>query len=433
MRQRAKWRTVMGLLAVVAAIAVSGCAEFDPSHPPSATQTQTLGSVAVNVTVCATQSGASAPAAGACTQSNGNSQESTGNVGSYPSQLFLGFRVPAGTGAPASFSSSSTGPSDSGPQLQFAQNSQYAGELQRLEPAPAGEEWVGYTSQYVSYNTGGGDQNFAATIDFGLPTHADGSPFPGPFTWQAVVGGRQFNDSGTPARDAPVDCENSLTTPYGGPATPDWICVDDQAPETLGTDNTLVTRDAGIVPGSPASAVAGTVASVPFTLAYAGPATPAATFDLAAGTSLPGVSATPSQGTLIPASNSTTPLSVSVPVPANAAPGTYAVTLSGVLPDGEKRTGTAQLTVTAPPPVTAQGTDPIPPARCRVPGLKGKPEGKAAALLNQAHCRLGKVTSRHANARKGTIIAQSPGDGRVLVAGSRVAVTKSLGPTSKRH
>jgi hypothetical protein len=124
---------------------------------------------------------------------------------------------------------------------------------------------------------------------------------------------------------------------------------------------------------------------------------------------------------------------VSLPVAANTAPGTYDVTLTGVLPDGEKRTGTAQLTVTAPPPVAAQGTPPAPPARCRVPRLAGKPIGRAAGLLGAAHCRLGRVTSRHANARKGTIIAQSPGGGRVLSAGSRVAVTKSLGPTSKHH
>jgi hypothetical protein len=285
----------MGLLAVLAAIAVSGCAEFDPSRPPSATQTQTLGSVAVTVNVCATLANQTTQPAGSCTQSNGNS-------GYYayagPSQLFLGFRVPAGTGAPSSFASSSTGPSDSGPQLQFSQNPQYAGELQRLQPAPTGEEWVGYASQYINYNNATGDQNFTATVDFGLPTHADGSPFSGPFSWRAVVGGRVFptqapGTPGTPDPSAPVDCENSLKAAWGL-GNPTWVCVDDQFPATLGSDNTLATHDAGIVPGSPASAVAGTVASVPFTLEYAGPSTPAATFALGAGTSLPGASATPS-------------------------------------------------------------------------------------------------------------------------------------------
>jgi PASTA domain len=425
-------RTLVGVVAVAAAIAISGCAEFDPSHPPSATQTQTLGSVAVTVNVCATLDNQSPQPAGSCTQNNANANEA---AQSGPTQLFLGFRVPAGTGAPPTFASSSTGPTDSGPQLQFTQNPQYAGELQRLEPAPANEEWVGYTSQYVSYNSASGDQNFTATVDFGLPTNANGSPFAGPFTWQAVVGGREFVANGvTPDQDAPVDCESSLTTGLGGPTGAEWICVDDAYPATLGSDNTLATRDAGIVPGSPTSAVAGTVASAPFTLAYAGGALPAATFALGAVTTVPGASATPSQATLAPATNSSTPVDVSVPVPATTAPGTYDVTLTGVLPDGEQRTGTAQLTVTAPPAVPAQPANPAsvtastPPTRCKVPRLAGKTISKATTLLRNANCRLGKVGTRHAQARQGTIIEQSVAAGHLLTVGTKVNVTASLGP-----
>jgi hypothetical protein len=426
-------RAVIGVLAVAAVIAVSGCAVFDPSHPPAATQTKTLGPVAVTVTVCSGQSGNSSAPPGSCTRGDGNSDD---QAFTDPSQLFLGFRVPSGTGVPSSFTSSSTGPTGSGPQLAFTQNQQYTGELQRLQPAPLGEEWVGYTSQYVSYSSTSGDQNFTATVDFGLPTHTDGSPFSGPFTWQAVVGGRAFNahDPTPPVADAPVDCENSLTIGYGGPSGPEWICVDDQFPATLGTDNQLATRDAGITPGPPSSALPGTVASVPFNLAYAGAATPAATFTLNAATSLAGATATPSQGTLAPASNSSSPVDVTVPVPANAAPGTYSVTLTGVLPDGETRAGTGQFTVSAPPapapPAPAVVTTPT--VRCLVPRLTGKTIGKTSAVLRSAHCRLGKVRSRNSQTRKGTIIAQSPGPRHVLAAGSKVNVTASLGPKRKR-
>jgi beta-lactam-binding protein with PASTA domain len=67
-----------------------------------------------------------------------------------------------------------------------------------------------------------------------------------------------------------------------------------------------------------------------------------------------------------------------------------------------------------------------------VPRLNGKPTGKAKALLKRAHCRLGKVNRRHARERKGTIIAQSPGAGHVLAAGSTVSVIQSLGPKRTR-
>jgi hypothetical protein len=163
----------------------------------------------------------------------------------------------------------------------------WLGSVSARSPAAAAEQWVGYTSQYIAYDSTKGDQNFTATVDFGLPTHLDGSPCSGPFTWQAAVGGRQLLNSGPPAPDAPVDCENSLTTGFGGPSGPEWMCVDDQFPATLGVDSSLATRDARITSGSPTTAAAGTVATVAFNLAYAGTATPAATFTLGAARASP--------------------------------------------------------------------------------------------------------------------------------------------------
>ncbi len=396
------------LLACV--VGLGGCVVFQ--NPPTATQNAVIGSVHVTFTVCA-QTNSNSPPPGSC-PGTGNSNQSTVD---QPTQVFLGFRVPTGAGAPPSFSSTATGPGDAGPQLTFTLNPQYASELQRLDAAPSGEQWVGYTSQYVAYNHTSGDQDFTASIDFGLPTNADGAPYTGPFTWQAVVGGRYFGGSGTPAANAPVDCENSLSAPFGG-QTVGWVCVDDPSPSTFNSDNSLPTRDAGITSSAAASGPSGTTASVPFTFGFVGTAIPAANFTLQATTTILGATATPDPGTVTPAGPGTTPVSVSVTIPAGTNPGPYPVTLTANLADGESRTGTGMLVV-------------LPPPKCRVPGIVGRTINAARTLLTTANCRLGIVRTEHAAQRKGMIIAQIPRRGTLLAHGSAVVVTESLGPKPK--
>jgi hypothetical protein len=97
------------------------------------------------------------------------------------------------------------------------------------------------------------------------------------------------------------------------------------------------------------SVQAGGLATVPFTLAYSGTASPLVDVQLTAATTAPGGSALPGVGQLIPASNSATTVQVAVGVPAGAAPGDYDVTLAAALAGGQTRTGTATLRVTAPP------------------------------------------------------------------------------------
>jgi Ni/Co efflux regulator RcnB len=41
-------------------------------------------------------------------------------------------------------------------------------ELQRLAKPPRGQMWVGYTSQWVQYDSTQGNQNFTAKVPFGL-------------------------------------------------------------------------------------------------------------------------------------------------------------------------------------------------------------------------------------------------------------------------
>jgi hypothetical protein len=403
-------RAALGAALLSSALVMNGCVIF--AATPIASQNGVIGSVRITFTVCATQMGSGSPPSGACTTSNGNSSQA---AASAPSQVWLGFRVVAGAIAPASFTSSSTGPGNTGPQLQFTQSPAYASELQRLEPADAGERWVGYASQYVSYSATSGDQRFTAAVDFGLPKGPNGAPFQGPFPYFLVVGGRQNFNLGTPDPNEPIDCQSSLTMGWGtgtGPSSGEhWICVDDPPHDEATV--LLPTRDAGIIPGLTAPATPGITATVPFTFDFAGEADPSATFTFSAATTLPGASAGPRQTMLTPASNSQTAVLVSVPVPRKARPGTYTVTLVARLEDGESRSGTASLVV---------------PQVCRVPRLRGKTFRGARKSLNGARCRLGKVTHRHAKVKKGKIISERPAAGSIFPSGTKVSITVSLGP-----
>ncbi len=60
---------------------------------------------------------------------------------------------------------------------------------------------------------------------------------------------------------------------------------------------------------------------------------------------------------------------------------------------------------------------------CVVPKLRNRTLTTARRLLLAAHCRLGKVTSRHgARSQRGRVVAQKPGPGAHLRAGARVSL-----------
>jgi hypothetical protein len=64
-----------------------------------------------------------------------------------------------------------------------------------------------------------------------------------------------------------------------------------------------------------------------------------------------------------------------------------------------------------------------PAARCAVPKLKGKRLAAAKTLLAKAHCRVGKITSRKGPQKsRGRVVGQTPGQGAVRPAGSKVAL-----------
>ena len=62
-------------------------------------------------------------------------------------------------------------------------------------------------------------------------------------------------------------------------------------------------------------------------------------------------------------------------------------------------------------------------ARCAVPKLKGKRLAAAKTLLAKAHCKVGKITSKKGPQRsRGRVVGQTPGQGAVRPAGSKVAL-----------
>ena len=67
------------------------------------------------------------------------------------------------------------------------------------------------------------------------------------------------------------------------------------------------------------------------------------------------------------------------------------------------------------------------PARCVVPNLTGHTLTQAKKLLAAAHCRLGKVSTKHTSrSRRGKVIAQHPKPGTRLAARSPVSVVVGL-------
>jgi hypothetical protein len=91
--------------------------------------------------------------------------------------------------------------------------------------------------------------------------------------------------------------------------------------------------------------------------------------------------------------------------------------LYGQLGDG---TRTRQLT-----PIAVVGFGGSAP--CLVPNVVGKPLAKAKTMIARAHCRVGKVSRVKSPKRKNTVVRQSPGPGKTLTKGSKVAVKVSRG------
>ena len=330
---RARPRAVAALVAlVVIAFAFSGCVNIKNVN---GIQQDTIGGVNIGAVVCASGS-TDCPG-------NGNSSAAVSDNTDLPMQLMVGYRVSAGAVAPATlrfFDDDGLGP-------LFTRDAAYTAELQRLAPAPAGEEWFGYLSSQFTFNGVSSPKSVPILTRFGLPSN-NGLPFTSPFRLQVVVGFRLIT-ADSPA-SAPVACGTSLTT-----ANNLTVCVDSPVAANIGSSVSAPTRDMGVKAGAAQTIAAGQVASLPFILQFGGPVSPTFLFGLSATTTIPGASAAVTPSSVVPANNDPTTAIVSVPVPAGTAPGTYPVTLTATL-GTQTRIATSSIVVPGPPGGPGGGT-----------------------------------------------------------------------------
>lgn len=323
-------RLVAGLVgAIVAVVALSGCVVV---KNVSASQIDSIGNVRIVATVCVSNTAGTCPEVGNTTVHAGNNNQ---NV-----QLFVAYRVTAGATGPATLRFDG----DPGTGPVFSQNASYASELQRLSPAPAGQQWIGYTSTLFNYVAGVSPTTGVITAEFATPKDPATGLFTGPFNHRIVVGTRAID--ATHPITAPVACGNAIDAFNSTGSDGQTLCIDSPSPATFATSQSQSTRDLVARAGAPATATAGTVAALPFSLQFVGTSAGSLIFGLSATTTIPGTTPVASPGTLSPTANSTTPILVSVPVPAGTAPGTYPVTFSATV-GGQSRTAQSSITVQA--------------------------------------------------------------------------------------
>ncbi|HEX6712105.1 MAG TPA: glycoside hydrolase family 44 protein [Thermoleophilaceae bacterium] len=115
------------------------------------------------------------------------------------------------------------------------------------------------------------------------------------------------------------------------------------------------------------------------------------------------------------------PRSMTMVVIPPPAPSTTPSTEAGGGGGDQTPTPTANPTTPAPAPAPAAAPT------CKVPKLIGLTLTTAKAKLKKAHCRLGKVTKKRSEKRKGRVIGQKPKRGAVRRSGTRVSVVLSRG------
>jgi hypothetical protein len=245
-------------------------------------------------------------------------------------QLLLGFRVPDGTTAPASF------PSVDG-RVIFSASPGYASALTAEYVPVAGFHWVGYLSTSTSFNAQVQDNRLTAVRpEFVLPEGA--APFAGPFRWRVVAGSRQ--NSATVPANAPINCSVGSESCFDSPT------LSTTSGRATLSHLTTPVSDYAVLAAPAATAGHGQTATFTFPLqdsdgANKGPLP----VTLSATTTLPGASPQLGAATAAIPRNGQATANVSVPVPAGTALGNYAVTLTAGAGQGVARSRTATLTV----------------------------------------------------------------------------------------
>ena len=300
-------------------VALSGCVSIASA---SARQLDEVGDVELTTVICATQA---RNATEGCPV-----DDSVEGAAGTDYQVLMGYRIPSQAAPPETVAASDV-------ELTLSRSASYTAELQRLSPAPAGQQWVGYLSPPFSYDPSQAEQSATIVARIQLVRDVSGEPFPTPFHYRTIVGHRQARED--PNR--PVNCGEALENGNDDGTT----CMSAPAPEQLASDLKVATRDLGILTGAAGSAPRGGSGIVPFTVSYSGDE-PAPSFALAATTTVPGgtASAQPSA-----AGDGVVPVTVSVP--ASTAPGIYEVILTATHPSGQSRRSEGLVRVTGDAPV----------------------------------------------------------------------------------
>lgn len=128
------------------------------------------------------------------------------------------------------------------------------------------------------------------------------------------------------------------------------------------------------------------------------------------------------------------PASIAVVVSAATA-GAYAnsasVAIAGGLNDPNPADNSASVTLTVTPASTASA---VLTTSCHLVSLAKVPLQEAKAVIRALGCQVGKVKAKHSKKiAKGEVISISPGGGRTVAAGTKVAIVYSSGPPKKKH
>jgi hypothetical protein len=335
-------RLLLRLTALALVVAgLTGCVAIKTET----SSTRLPGVVTLNVSICGSQredGSACIPDTGDGTLRPNTAEGDSGpdaltNTTGLVGQILVGFRVPEGTTAPDQFVS---------PDGEaFTRSASYSADLAADRSAPAGFQWIGYTSSSIAPAAGASLTHFS--VELGLPAGPGGAPFAGPFRWRVIAGVRLVNGNA----GAPVVCDAHSD------------CYDSPPASALFTHLTQAVSDFRVLPGAGATAAPGQSATVSFPVRYTdGAGFGPQTLALSASSGLPGAAPPSVPATLAIAPGASPSVAATVTVPPGTPPGTYPVTLAAAdgTPDPVTRSNTATVTVvdrTAPAIAIGSPTD----------------------------------------------------------------------------
>jgi len=390
-----------------AAVALGGCVTIQST---AVTQSQSMGPLRLSLTACASES------PGCAAAGNGRSfyraLVDANTTEEFAVQPLVAMRLPDGAVPPESFTAAVPG----GRTLGFIRSASYESELQRLEPAPAGERWWGWLGGQTTYGRSTA-QSFTFAVEVPLPRPADGGAYPSPMRWRPVVGARIVDPANGLSAGRPVACGADAEDLYdgfrelGGSSRTSSCITSPNAEATRGfLDAPLI--DFGLT-GTTVQTPAGGTTTATFLARRSGAADAATTFSLAVDGGPPGATVTLDRTTVGLGGDAVTPVLATVAVPAGTAAGTYPVTVTATAPGKPTRSAQTQVVVTAPGGGGGGGGG----------GQGGGDDGRPADPAAGAAPRIERASIAPARFRAGARLA--PARGRRAAVGTTIRVTLS--------